>query len=645
GAFFDQPLSITIVVEPSITTTSIPDGTTGFPYPPTTLTGTGGTAPYTWSVIGSLPPGLTLNSSTGLISGTPTQAGNFAFSGHLADALGASAARAYSLNLAATPTVATAVLPDGTVGNAYSQTLQGSGGTPPYTWTVSSGSLPSGLSLNGSTGVISGMPLAPPGLSNFTVTLTDSRNATASRALSLNITASGSPLTVTTASLPNGTVGVAYSRTLTASGGSGSYLWTTAGALPPGLSLTPAGVISGSPAGTAGASNFTVTVTDSVNNTANRALSITIVAAPAIVTTSLPNGATATAYSQTLAASGGTAPYGWSISSGSLPPGLSLNAASGAITGTPSAAGTSNFTALLTDALGATASRALSILVVSGPSITTTSLPNGTRTFFYSQTVQGTGGARPYTWSITAGSLPAGLALNNSTGGISGTPTAAGGPTPFTVRLTDSAAATFDQPLSITIVVEPSITTTSIPDGTVGNSYSQSLQGTGGTPPYTWAVTSGSLPSGLRLTASTGGISGTPAAPAAQSNFTVTLTDALNATASRALSINVTATASALTVTTASLPAGIVGVAYSQTLTASGGSGSYLWAVTAGGLPSGLNLSSSGVISGSPTAAGTFDFSVQVTDSAGARATRSLSLTVIAPLAIQTTSLAAGTVG
>ncbi|HET9179240.1 MAG TPA: Ig domain-containing protein, partial [Terriglobia bacterium] len=142
--------------------------------------------------------------------------------------------------------------------------------------------------------------------------------------------------------------------------------------------------------------------------------------------------------------------YTWSISAGSLPAGLTLNTSTGAITGTPTTAGTSNFTAKVTDSNSRTATQNLSITVNAALSITTTSLPSGTVGTAYSSTLAATGGTGSYTWSISAGSLPAGLTLNTSTGAITGTPTTAG-TSNFTAKVTDSNSRTATQNLSITI--------------------------------------------------------------------------------------------------------------------------------------------------------------------------------------------------
>ena len=158
--------------------------------------------------------------------------------------------------------------------------------------------------------------------------------------------------------------------------------------------------------------------------------------------------------------------------------------------------------------------------------VTTTSLPNGTVGTVYSATLKGSGGTTPYSWTLTAGTLPAGLSLSSS-GAIRGTPTAAANATSLTFKVTDSSqpVQTNSATLSLTITVAaPVITTTSLPNGNVGAAYNSSLAARGGTPPYTWALTAGTMPAGLSL--STGGaISGTPTATANATSLTFKVTD------------------------------------------------------------------------------------------------------------------------
>ena len=362
------------------------------------------------------------------------------------------------------PAITTTTLPSGVVGTAYSQTLAATGGTGTLTWSVT-GTLPAGLSLNTSTGVISGTPTAFI-TSTFTVKVTDSAPTPVTASQQLSLTINNPPLTITTTSLPNGQVGTAYGASVAAAGGASPYTWSTDSAgttalAALGLTLNSStGAITGTTP-VAGTGSFTVTVTDSTTPTAQtqtKALSITINGVLAITTTSLPNGAVGTGYSQPLAATGGASPYTWSVA-GSLPAGLSLNTSTGVIAGTPTATGTSNFTVTVTDSTTPTAqtqSQSLSITIngASGGtlSITTTSLPSGVVGTNYLGTVGVSGGVQPYTWSIT-GTLPAGLSLDTSTGVISGMPTTTA-TSSFTVTVTDSTtptAQTKSQALSITI--------------------------------------------------------------------------------------------------------------------------------------------------------------------------------------------------
>lgn len=524
-------------------------------------------------------------------------------------------------------------LPDATVGVPYSQTLQAKcSGT--CTWKAS-GTLPPGLSLGASTGVLSGTPTQA-GTFSFTVTVTDAKSNSGSQDYSLRV---GSNLSITTTSLPGGSVGAAYSQTLAATGGTTPYSWAVGGGNPPpGLSLNSgSGVLSGTPT-TAGSFQFRVQVSDAAGDTANQAFTITIADPPApklsITTASLPGGTVGSPYSANVTATGGTGSYTWSVSAGSLPSGLSLNSSSGAITGTPTSANTFNFTIQAADSANAKATQAFTVTIAPNtPSlaITTTSLPGGMVGTPYSQTVSATGGTGHYNWAVSAGGLPSGLSLDKSSGAISGTPTSAN-TFNFTIQVTDSGNATATQAFTVTIAPNtPSlaITTTSLPNGTVGTTYSQTVAATGGTPPYTWAVSAGALPTGLALNPSNGGISGTPSA-ANTFNFTIQATDAHKATAAQAFSITIVANTPMLTITTgSSLPNGTVGVGYTQALTATGGTPPYNWSVTSGSLPDGLNLDAgSGSISGVPTSAGTFPFSVRVTDQNTAVADQSFQIVI-----------------
>ncbi|MHC4715154.1 MAG: Ig domain-containing protein, partial [Planctomycetota bacterium] len=280
---------------------------------------------------------------------------------------------------------------------------------------------------------------------------------------------------------------------------------------------------------------------------------------------------------------------------------------------------------------------ALPLDAAGGPApldITTTSLADGQIDVAYSETLAATGGVTPYSWAVVSGSLPAGLSLNGSTGEISGTPTT-GGTSNFTVEVTDSDAppSTDQQALSIYVPDDLVVTTSSLPNGTVGIGYSQTVAATGGVTPYSWSVVAGALPGGLSLNSSTGEISGTPTTEEV-ANFTVRATDSNTPadTDDQGLSITIEAGVLPLNITTASLPDGQIGVGYSETMAATGGVTPYSWSIVAGALPAGLSLNSStGEISGTPTTGGTSNFTVEVTDSDAPPSTDQQALSIYIP--------------
>ncbi|MCX6922416.1 MAG: putative Ig domain-containing protein, partial [Verrucomicrobia bacterium] len=511
------------------------------------------------------------------------------------------------------------------VGSLASFSVKATGAIPlSNQWRFNGTNFASGGRISGTTSTnltISNVQLADAG--NYTVVVTNVAGAVTSTPPAV-LTVYPTPLVVTNTALQAGTVGMAYSQSLAATGGVTPYTWSVvSGALPTGLLLSTTGVITGTPT-TNGTANFTVQAKDALNTNATRALSIIVnPAALVVATATLPTATVGTAYNQNLAATGGVMPYTWSVVGGSLPTGLSCSTA-GVISGTPTTNGTANFTVQAKDTLNTNATRALSITV--NPAalvIVTGTLPAATVGTAYNQTLTATGGVILYTWSVVSGSLPTGLLLSTA-GVISGTPTT-NTTANFTVQAKDAWNTNATRALSMT--VNPAglvVSTATLPVGAVGTAYSQSLSASGGTLPYSWSVVSGSLPAGLSLGGG-GTLSGTPTTYGTNS-FRVMVRDANNATAQSDLILAVLP--AALNVTTVSLLSGRVAYPYSLALSASGGVLPYAWSLASGSLPAGLTLSTNGVLAGTPSAAGSNFFQVQVRAANSVSAQRDFALVI-----------------
>lgn len=613
--------TITIAPATLSLTNTLPNGTVGVPYS-ASIGATGGITPYSCTITGALPAGLSLSGCT--VSGTPTTAGSSPITVKVTDSgsPAQNASQNETIVIAPAALTITSTLANGTVGVAYSSTITASDGTPPYSCSIT-GTLPAGLSLSGC--VLSGTPTAA-GSSPVTVKVTDSGSPVQNATQNNTIVISPAPLAIT-GTLPNGTVGVVYSGTITASGGTTPYACSITGTLPAGLSLSGC-TVSGTPT-TAGSSPITVNVTDAGTPAQNASQNETIVInpAPLTITGTLPGGTVGSGYTGTITPSGGTGPYTCSIT-GTLPPGLILTGCT--ISGTPTAPGSSPITVTVTDSGSPTQTASQNETIVISPaplSLTTSNLPDGTVGVPYDATIGVAGGTSPYSCSITAGTLPAGLSLSGCV--VSGTPTTAGSAT-VTVKVTDNGSPAQTTSGPETIVINPAALslTNTLPNGTVGVVYSASIGATGGTTPYTCSISSGTLPAGLTLTGCT--VSGTPTT-AGSSTVTVMVTDSSSPTKTVSQSETITINPSGTLSLTATLPVATVGVPYTYTLQATGGTSPYTYSITAGSLPPGITLQSNGVISGTPTQPGATSFTVTVTDSVSATASVPLVLLVQYP--------------
>jgi hypothetical protein len=643
--------NLTINIPPVILTTTLPNGLVqSSPGYSQTLSATPTTAtPLNWTVSGGvLPPGLQITDPVnGVISGTPTMAGMFPFTIQVTDSAGQSATANLSITIQPMLVVPAAALPIAVVGAFYAEQLTATG-PPSPSWSVISGILPPGISLNSGGSLVGGPNTA--GTFSFTVQVASS-NPTQTAQQSFTIVVNPA-LSITTLALPGAILAMAYpspaspALQLNATGGRLPYSWSNIGApLPPGMSLSASGVLSGTPSAPG---NYTLTLQiqdtpDTVISPfvavpaqlATRNLLLTVANALTITTTAtLPNGAVGIAYSQTLAAAAGTAPFTWSVIAGALPDGLTLSPTDGTITGMPATANTFNFTIGVTDSSSPaqTASKAFSIIVQPVLTVTAASpLPLAVVGAFYSTTLSASGPS-PLTWSVTAGIAPPGLTVT-STGTLAGTPSVSG-TYDFTVQASGGMPVQMNTK-ALEIVVNPALTITTVaalPDAKLSAAYSVSLVAAGGLPPYTWTNLGAGMPPGLSLTAA-GLLSGTPTSPGSFS-FTAQVSDSFTPQqmVSRTFSLVVATT---VTITTTSLPNAVQNVAYSQQLQATG-TAPLVWAVTSGTLPAGLTFSAGGLLSGMPTVAGAQTFAVTVTDARSATSTQTYTLTVDPPIAALT---------
>ncbi len=512
---------------PVLTCPVVSSGEVGVAFNSPAPTVTGGTAPYSFAPAkGTLPAGLTLNTSTGAITGTPTASGTFTL--QVTDANGFSAASRCPFTIAATPSLTCPAISAGGVGATFSSpAITVSGGTSPYTFSVASGTLPAGLTLNASTGAITGTPTA---IGVFTIQMTDANGVVAVNGCPFTIAVA--PV-VTCPAVNSGEVGAAFnSPALTVTGGTPPYKFSLAsGILPAGLTLNATnGAITGTPTA---AGTFTIQVADALGIVAASSCPFTIAAAPVVACPAVKSGQIGLAFSSpAFTVTGGTPPYTYSIV-GTLPPGLTLNPTSGAITGTPTVAG--SFSILVTDAKGVTAGSCLFTIGASF-AIISTALPQGALGTPYSFQPLVSGGTQPFTWSFSG--LPPGLTGNLSTGLISGTPTVTG-TSSVTISVSDSSSpqqvASTTLPLVIAVAPLVITTTSPLPNATTNVEYLTQIAASGGRTPYHWS--SSNLPAWLTFDISGTGVCGVPLSlcgiptTAGTNTFTITVMDSSSPTA------------------------------------------------------------------------------------------------------------------
>ncbi|EAT60082.1 putative Ig domain-containing protein [Chlorobium ferrooxidans] len=440
------------------------------------LTASSGTLPYTYSIkTGTLPAGLTLNSSTGEVTGTPSSAQSAAdvvFEVKDANNVLAAATSTVSFtvnsDITATANTDPRNLTVGAVMSSFSP-LTAIGGTQPYTYSVKTGKLPSGLTLNGSKGEVAGTPSSAQSAADVVFEVKDANNVLAAATSTVSFTVNSDITTTANTDPRNLTVGAAMTgfTPLTAIGGTQPYTYRVkTGTLPAGLTLNGStGEVTGTPSSAQSAANVVFEVTDfnnvieaatsTVSFTVNDALTATANTAPRILTV----GVAMTGFSP-LTASSGTQPYTYRVKTGTLPAGLTLNGSTGDVTGTPTSAySAANVVFEVRDANNAIAA-ATSTVSLTVSEVLTATANTAAQNLTIGATMSGftpltaSGGLLPYTYRVKTGTLPAGLTLNGSTGEVTGTPTSAysAANVVFEVKGADEIIAATTSSVSFTVI-------------------------------------------------------------------------------------------------------------------------------------------------------------------------------------------------
>ena len=655
----------TLVIEPkpdpiTITQEAVAAAGTGETYnQPIQATGT----VLSWKVTsGSLPDGLTLNASTGIISGTVSESvieripnsnyslpKDFTFEVTASNDVGGHDSKTFKITAFEPVKVLTDSLPNAVVGKEYSAEIEG-GGVSDDTSFIIMDELPSGLewklSSNRENIVISGTPQTE-GTYTFRASMVASVNRGAysgvDKPLTLTVEPKPTPAVKPRITLPKDSglilAGRGYSFQPTATG-TEPITWAVSGTLPPGLTLDES---TGKLSGTITATNegkyanvhmpysFTLTATNR-GGTDSADVYIPVWYPPEIITSpDLTDAIKDKAYSTKITAEGTEFSMEWKKTSGTLPKGLTLSMNKGnrtcSITGSPTETGTFTFTLGLSGIAGlVNTTRTFTLKVNEDPEkgagkpvIGTVSLSDGETGKAYVALLEATG-AKPITW-LKSGSLPKGLKLDEY-GTIVGIPTKAKTYT-FTVKAKNSAGTT-SQKLTIKITGEkyskPKITTSKLTDAIHDRSYSAQLtcKGTG---PITWSFDNNKYPAGLYIT-DDGRISGIPK-EAGKFKFKVKAENSIGS-ATKSYSLKVRGLQPKIV--NENLPSGIVGTQYTGQLVADG-TDPIKWSKS-GSLPSGLKLTpKTGVISGTPKKAGTYSVRVTAKNKYG-KETRAFVITV-----------------
>ena len=644
-ASFSLTVAPAVIASPAQTAFETAIGDSPAPFQP--VTGLNGVPPYSYALLTSLPDGLSLDPATGMVSGTvlpsfvvPVGGVEGVYTVKVTDSNGSSASGNFGLNtdspVTATQNTLFVALTQSNPVTASIAPVTAAGGVAPLSYSVSP-ALPTGLSLDPATGALAGTASVASTSTAYTVTATDAQGGTARNSFSLAVNAALTA-TVTTPAIQFTQGESWFLSPVTFSGGTSPVTFSVIGTLPSGLSLSSGG-ISGTPSAALTATGYSITATDANGATATGTFTLTV-NPPLTATAALPTVTlTRTQPSVSLIpvqSAGGTAPLHYFLA-GALPAGLSFDAATGTVSGSPSAvSAATSHRVTAEDAYDGLASAQFTLTIVDKPTAQALLQPTALTVGQPSASlvpISASGGVGPLSYSISP-SLPSGLSLAAGTGTITGSPTASSPATSYTVTATDTNGV--GASASVTLTVDGAVTATqSVAAKTLTQNFQSSsftpVTGGGGKAPLAYAV-SPPLPSGLTLDAASGLLSGKAAATSPPTNYAVTVTDANSATASADFTLAVAGPVTAVQSGTIPAPTQNHAVTAFTPVTGSGGLAPLSYSV-APALPSGMTLASdSGLVSGAPGVAGSNDYVVTVADANGATATADFTMTVSPPV-------------
>ncbi len=637
----DGTVSLAINQSPTIYSSAGASGTVGASF---SYTIQASNNPTSFNATG-LPSGLSVNPSTGEITGTPSAAGTSTVGLSAVNPGGTSTATLTLAVAAAGPTVApsapvitSGAAVSGSVGTSFSYYTSANASVASY----AAGNLPPGLSINVASGLITGVPTAA-GITSVPLTATNAAG-TGSATVTINIAAAPSPPVITSALMASGTVGTSFSYSIYSTSDSGGSSPSSYGAsnLPPGLGFDPnSSLLKGTPS-TPGVYSVPITATNA-GGTGSAVVTV-VIAAPAQVTTTPPQAAAPQLSSSAVAAGtvGSTFNYGLaasnaptSFAASSLPPGLSLNPADGYITGVPTSTGVFLVPVSASNSYGVsnatltinvtTAAQAVTTSTLSPVIITSPAAASGTvgKSLLYASAVSSSSsnyygyGSATY----TVGNLPPGLAINATTGYITGTPTSAG---TYAATLTATPVIPYSYQNSKGTAVVTFVIGTAVPPPTaapvftsaaevasnVGATFSGTTVFAASNSPTSYAASA--LPPGLSISTSTGTLSGSPTT-AGTYPVTVSATNGVGTgTATVTFVIAAQATLTPPVVTSYPFAVATLGASFSYTVSTNVS----ITSCSVGTLPPGLSFSTNS-ISGTPTALGLYQVPISVATPSG----------------------------